>query len=144
MPFSVIHIPCQAFPVTEKTLEGKDGLLREVICAVHLPSDSKQRIVLQSTTFLLDMYDKYVVSQDSQNTAQISLNVMCKWVQFIKSHSSGRSLRERREKCAAYRLHQMYKLELLADFNSHIKASKTNTVEPLYNGHHWGMRFWPL
>ena len=19
-----------------------------------------------------------------------------------------------------------------------------NTVEPLYNGHHWGMRFWPL
>ena len=20
----------------------------------------------------------------------------------------------------------------------------SDTVEPLYNGHHWGMRFWPL
>ena len=134
LTYSLLH--CQASPITRavNALEDERGLLGEASCALHFLT---ARNCTTNYNFPLGhkilcyMYDKYVdeySNQDPQNTAQISLNVTCKWVQFRESQSSGCSLSEIREMCAVYRLHQLcdHEREILADFNSHVKARQAS------------------
>ena len=130
-------LQCQASPITRavNTLqEVERGLLGEANCALHFLTarscTRKYNFPLGHKT-LCYMYDKYVVeysNQDPQNTAQISLKVTCEWVQFKESQSSGCSLPEIREMCAAYKLHQLcdHEPEILGDFNPHFKARQAS------------------
>ena len=49
-------------------------------------------------------------------------------------------------KSVAMKYNYLHIVQLLLDKGAQVNMqdSKGYTVEPLYSGHHWGMKFWPI